>query len=376
MKIDVIEFKKRHDKDALKLFYRTVFYNRKEFEYARIPSWSHRYSLENHSVKRLAIEDSKIIGSLGLMSYDGYVNGTKQRIGFFVDNCILPEYNQIYDQIMSKLFQDIEKQAKKDRIEFILGWEYTRKADIHNALFKKMGYYRIDGINWFGSGAKHVHVFSEEGENLSLLWRIALNLMNYKFRLRERKLESLKNGKIRPLRELDIPSAVKLINDKNRDFLFSPKYTKESLKKTTEKYRTKGFVAEIDGKIVGVLILFVAPWSGWMYGKPEYTQSYTFFLINHPLEFAVIPEYAEQVAPHLLFAAMKNEKQKYLMLVNVFDRRISCLRKAFFDAGADELSYDYGTVFFKSLSGKKIKLTHPFYIPTNLIISPYTTKDY
>jgi hypothetical protein len=64
------------------------------------------------------------------------------------------------------------------------------------------------------------------------------------------------------------------------------------------------------------------------------------------------------------------------MFVDVFDRRISWMRQAYEDIGADELSYDYGTIFCKSLLGKKIPLNLSFYVPTNLVISPYTAKDY
>jgi len=138
-----------------------------------------------------------------------------------------------------------------------------------------------------------------------------------------------------------------------------------------------GFVTEVNEKIIGVIILFVAPWSGWMYGKPEYTKSYGFFLIKHPLEFAIEPDLSEKIAPHMLFKAMsKGKKRGYQMLVDVFDRRVDWLRNAFMDVGADELPYDFGTVFIKNLSVEDISLSKPVYIPTNLVISPFTAKNY
>ena len=46
------------------------------------------------------------------------------------------------------------------------------------------------------------------------------------------------------------------------------------------------------------------------------------------------------------------------------------------DVGADELPYDFGTVFIKNLSVEDISLSKPVYIPTNLVISPFTAKNY
>lgn len=277
---------------------------------------------------------------------------------------------------MEKLFHSVEEQAKKQNIDLIIGWDYTHKAELHDSFFKKMKYYRVDGVNWFGGGVKHVHAFFEKEGNLSIFWRIGLHLMNLKFRSRERRLKPFKEGIIRQFEKSDINDVVKLINNQNKNLLFSPKYTRNILIKTIEKYNAKSLVAEIGGTIVGVLVYFVAPWSGWMYGKPEYTSSFSFFLINHPLEFVVIPKYTKDVAPHLLFTAMKKEKEKYLMFVDVFDRRISWMRQAYLDIGADELPYDFGTVFCKSLTGENIRLNSSFYLPTNLVISPYTAKDY
>lgn len=375
--LEIIDFKNKYEKEALQLFYRSVFYNRKEFEYARLPTWSHRYLLEEESLKRLAVINEKIIGSLGIISYYCYVNGKKQKIGFFVDNCVLPEYQYKYEQVLSKLFENIEEHAKEDRIKYILGWEYKNRADVNNLLYKKMGYSRIDGINWFGGGTKHVHFFDRGGFQLSPLWKIGLKLFGIKHHLCKARLKPLHNEKIRKMSNSDLPKVVDLINVQNENLEFSPKYTAESLKKIIQKYHAEGIVVETNRKIIGVIILFVAPWSGWMYGKPEYSKSYGFLLIKHPLEFAVHPEYSERIAPHLLFEAMIDEKKgKYLMLVDVFDRRISWLKKAFSDVGADEIPYDFGTVFYKNLTGEKVKLNSPIYIPTNLVISPYTAKDY
>jgi hypothetical protein len=238
-----------------------------------------------------------------------------------------------------------------------------------------MGYSRIDGINWFGGGTKHIDCFSECNFKLPLLWKFIFKILNYKIYKHEIKLKPLANEKIRDMIDSDIPAVVKLLNEQNSKLEFSPRYTINSLKNSIAKYRAQGMILEIDKKIVGAIILFVAPWSGWMYGKPEYTKSCAFFLIKHPLEFAVHSDYIEY-APHLLIEAMKNEKQRYFMLVDVFDRRVAWKRDSFIKIGADELPYDYGTVFLKNLSGKKIRLDTPIYVPTNLVISPYTSKDY
>ena len=377
MLFDIDYFKKTYEKDTLKLFYQSVFHNRKEFEYARLPSWKHRYEIEDETIIRLAFKEKKLVGSLGLISYKGYYKGKKQKIGFFADNCVHPGFISHYDEIMKHLFKGVEEQAKKQHIDFIVGWDYTHRAECHDLFFKKRGYHRIDGVNWFGGGTKHVHCFNRDDFQLSSFWRIGLKLFGIKHSLRRARLKTLENEKIRKMNNMDIPEVMDLINFQNEKLEFSPRYTANSLRKSIQKYNAEGIVVEANKKIIGVIILFVAPWSGWMYGKPEYSKSYGFLLIKHPLEFAVDPEYSERIAPHLLFEAMNDETGgKYLMLVDVFDRRTSWLKKAFSDIGADELPYDFGTVFYKKLTGKNIKLKRPIYIPTNLVISPYTAKDY
>lgn len=375
--LEIIDFKDEHDNRALELFYLTVFHNRKEFEYARHPTWSHRYSLEKHTIKKLALLDGKIVGSLGLISYNGYVNGKKQKIGFFVDNCIIPEHNHQYEKIMEKLFERVEKQAKKEGVQIMLGWEYELHSNTHSQMYTRMGYSRIDGINWFGGGTAHSGMISIEGFNLPFIWRVGLRLLALKHHFKEAMLAPLKHEHIRTMVEKDVPGIVKLINAHNEKLEFSPRYTSTSLKEVITKYNAKGLVVEIDGRIEGTLISFFAPWSGWMYGKPVYQKSHGLFLIKHPLEFVVSPKNAERVGVHLLFHAMKSEKQGvHVMFVDLFDRRVEWMKKAYLDTGADELPYDYGTAFFKSLSGKKIIPKKPLYMPTNLVISPYTAKDY
>ena len=69
MTIEIINYKDIYEKNVLQLFYKSIFHNRKEFDYARLPSWFHRYSLVDHSIIKLATIDDKIVGSLGLLSY-------------------------------------------------------------------------------------------------------------------------------------------------------------------------------------------------------------------------------------------------------------------------------------------------------------------
>ncbi|MEM0467319.1 MAG: hypothetical protein QXX20_06980 [Candidatus Thermoplasmatota archaeon] len=374
LNIKIIDFKDEHDDDALRLFYRSVFYNRKEFEYARLPSWKHRYTLEEENIKYLAYINDEIAGSLGLISYHSYIQRKKVKIGFFVDNCVDPKFYKTYNEIMFQLFEKIEQQALEKDIDYIIGWDYTVKADEHNELFKKMGYQRLDGINWFGGGTTPLSVFKVEGFTLSFLWRVLMSSYDLKYYFKERKLKPLNDTIIRTMEDSDIHKAVELINTHNEKLNFSPRYTTDSLKASIKKYKAEGLVAEKNNTIVGVAIFFAAPWSGWMYGKPAYTKSYGFLLIKHPLEFAV-QDNSEEIASQILSKAMKTEKnRKHLMLVDVFDRRIDWMKKAFLAIGADEIPYDYGTIFIKNLSENKIDLSNPIYTPTNLIISPYTEK--
>ena len=113
-----------------------------------------------------------------------------------------------------------------------------------------------------------------------------------------------------------------------------------------------------------------------MYGKPSYDKRHGYFLIKHPLEFAVHPDARKYVGAHLIFDAMKDEiKGKYIFFVDVFDRRIEWMRDAYFKTGGEEFPYDMGTFFFKSLK-EDLDIVRPVYVPTNYVISPYTSKDY
>jgi hypothetical protein len=322
--------------------------------------------------------DDEIVGSLGLIPYNGYINNKEKKIGFFIDNCILPKFSSKYNQIMTSLFEDIEGIAQKKKIDIIIGWEYTKNANEHNDLYKKMSYSRTDGINWFGSGTKHIQCFSNNKFNLSLKWKISLKLMAYKQFLKEYKLNPLsKTDKIIPMKDENISEVVKLINNHNKNLSCSPRYSNDSIKELIKRYNASVLIAKNHNTIVGVIIFILSTWSGWMYGKPEYSRSYGIFLIRQPIEFAIIPEYSKKIAPHLLFNIMKDEKLgKYLLLVNVFDRRIKWMKEAFFDIGGDEYPFDYGTIFYKNLSKIKLNFNKPIYIPSNLVISPYISKDY
>lgn len=377
MEIKIVDFEKKYDHDVLKIFYQTVFYQRKEFEYTRLPTWHHRYSLENKSIIRLAKKDNEIVGSLGLLAFEGFIKEKKYGIGFFVDNCVPPKFHNNYNGIMGKLFDSIEEQAKSENIDIIMGWDYTRKADQHHDFFKQKKYNRIDGVNWFGGGTKPVEYFPGN-HHIAAHWKFALSIFNQKFRRREAKIPSLNNIRIRPMKEKDVNDVVNILNKQNEGRAFAPKYTVSSLKNTMKKYHSKAIVADDNGTIIGVLIVFTAPWSGWMFGKPEYTRTHSFSLIYHPLEFAVVREYQEKVPAHMLFSFMndKERQRKYLMFVDVFDRRVTWMKKAYNRIGADELPYDFGTVLIKNLTGKHVDLSKPIYIPTNLVISPYTTKNY
>ena len=376
--LKIINFNKNYEKSTLRLFYKSVFFNRKEFEYARIPTWFYRYSDLKDSIKLLAIMDGKVVGSLGVLPYEGYVNKKKKKIGFFVDNCVLPEYLHEHDKIMSALFKEMEKRARRAGYKYIIGWDYTEKISEHLPLYNGLGYEVVDGINWFGGGTKPIHIICQNNFHISAVWKIMLRLYNLKYYLCERKLPRLEDDiSIREMANKDLPEVVRVINHQNENMEFSPRYTINSLKKYIRKYHSECFIAEADKKIVGVLITFLGSWSGWMYGKPEYTKSYAIILIKHPLEFAVHPDYAEKIAPHLLLKAMKGENDKeYHMFVDVFDRRIAWMRKAYLAIGADELPYDYGSLIFKDLSGKRTTLERNVYIPTNLVINPITDVRY
>jgi hypothetical protein len=377
LQIKIIDYKKEYDDQILRLFYRSIFFSRKELDNARLPTWHHRYSLEEHNYQCLALSDNKFIGSLGLISYDGIVDGKKQKVGFFVDNCIDPDYNNKYNEIMTQLFDKLENEAKKKKIDIIMGWDYTTQVDKHNELFQRLGYSRRDGINWFGGGSRPIYCFSYNNFKLPSMWKIGLKFLSLKFFYYKHKLKRLDDVIFRNFENNDLAEVVELINTRNETLEFSTRYTKETLNKKIKKYSVQGIIAEKEKKIHGVLLFFNAPWSGWMFGKPIYDQKYGIILIRHPLEIAVSKIYQNTITPHLLLQGYADESNKgNLMFVGIFDRRETWLTEANIKIGSYELPYDFGTVIIKNLSEVGMDLSKPIYIPTNLVISPYTSKDY
>ncbi|MEM4258945.1 MAG: hypothetical protein QXL17_07340 [Candidatus Thermoplasmatota archaeon] len=373
--MDITYYGSKYDDSLLQLYYRSIFHERKEFDNVRLPTWHHRYSLEENSYQCLAFIDDQLVGSLGIITYDGYIQGKKQKIGFFVDNCVDPDFSNIYNDIMFQLFLNIERQAKKDGVAVIFGWDYIVNADKHDALFSSMGYKRIDGINWFGGGTKPVLCFPVNNFKMKAYWKIGLWIFSLKHYLKEFFFKTPSDVLIRKLESEDIPSVVKIINEYNKDLIFSPRYTEQSLKQQIKKYNIEGIVAVIHNEIVGVVLPFFGPWSGWMYNKPFYSKRYGILIIKHPLEFVVKKEYIDQIAPKLIFEAMKDEHQgKYVLFVEIADRRNSWVKQAFEKTGGSEFIPDLGTLFIKNLSSEKIDLSKPIYVPTNLVISPYTEK--
>ncbi len=352
-----------------------MFQSRKEFEYARFPNWSQRYTVEKNNICKLAFIDDKLVGSLGLLIYEGYIQKKKKSIGFFVDNCVDQKYHNKYDTILSQLFEQIEIHAKKKKIDFIFGWDYKVKADEHQQLFTKLGYSKIDGINWFGGGTKHIQLFPFQGFTVSPFWKLGLGLYSIKHKIAEMKVGKSKDITFRDMKPEEIKDVTQLINNQNQNLECSPRYTNQSLQDTVQKYQAKITIIEKEKKIIGTMITFLGTWSGWMYGKPELDPKYGIFLIKHPLEIAVQPEYQENVTPHLFINAMNDTNTgKYAMFVDICDRRVEWLRQSLLKVRADELPYDYGTIFWKNLSETEFTSKKPVYIPTNLVISPYTGK--
>jgi hypothetical protein len=383
MDFEIIDYEKNMDRQLLDLFYQSIFYKRKEFEYARsTPSWFYRYSLSDEPIIKIGTVDGKIIASLGLLRREGIAGEKKAKIGCFVDNCILPKYLDKYEEFFFELFKEIEEEAREKGIDVIQGWEFIKHVKNHETLWKNLGFKWVEGVNWYPGGSDINGTYPQYiKNNLSIWWKILVGLSKYLYKFKERSVQELPEGiGLRVMEENDCESVSALLNRQSEDKEFAPDYTPGEFEKIVRRNNIHGIIAERDSKIVGVLTYITSAWSGWMYGKPYYDKDWTMFYSFTPDEFVVRKEYQNTSVPtNMVLRLIKTKdpeknirnEDNYTLTVDVFDRRCKWRKDAFLNLGFTEPKFDHGAILAKSLN-KNIKLdpTKIWHLPARYVLAP------
>lgn len=238
----------------MRLFYHSVFYRRREFEYVRVPdNWFYRYRLHSGSIAKVALEGSKVVGSLGVISRICRIDGKKLKVGCFVDNCVLPTHSEDYEDILGNLLREMEKDLKEHKVAALYGWDYLKHFDEHRKFFEEMEFEWMGGVNWFpgGSTLSGEHPYKWEIK-LSPYWRVGFRLLGYLHRIREISVDKLpKDIEIRKFNvksSTEIKGAIRLIERCYADSEFAPSYTYSSFKNAVDSNKIHGFIAEKGGR--------------------------------------------------------------------------------------------------------------------------------
>ncbi|MHA2053120.1 MAG: hypothetical protein ACW99F_05910 [Candidatus Hodarchaeales archaeon] len=382
MKIEIVSYQPDCDQELLNLFYKSIFYKKKEFEYVRVPNkWISRYNLADNYLIKISKFDGKIIATLGALVRKGKAQGRSVKIACLVDNCILPEYYNKYDEIFYSLLTEIEKECKDEKIDVIQGWDFLKNINRHKNLWKSLGYSWKEGINWFPGG------FDWRGEypinwrtRVNFFWKLVFKTIYIYQRIKEKLLPECPEGvNIRNMEEEDIPFAYDFLKD-GHFAEFSPSFSLNEFQRNVKNNNINGLISEKNGRLVGVLTYITSAWSGWMYGKPGYTNNWQIFYTFTPDEFFVSQEFRDTSLPsHMalrllkLLSPHKQElrKNSYGFIADVFDRELKWRRKAYLKVGCFEPKADFGAIICKSLKSEiEIDTTKIWSLPSRYILAP------
>jgi len=388
MDITTEEYTAEFDQELLQLFYRSIYFNRKEFETVR-PSnnWIDRYRINNNSITKIAIHKGKIIASLGVIPTKCKVKGKVMNVGCFVDNCILPKFLDNYEIIFNNLFSEIENDMKQKGVNVICGWDYLKNIQQHKDFFHSMGFTWINGVNWFAGGYDFKGEYPRKWDvNLSLFWKIIFKLVFNMNRLTRSPLHHLPAGvKIREMVNSDIKKILKLSDNFYSDFELAPYYTIKEYKKIQRANNIHGIIAEYNSDIIGALTYITGAWSGWMFGKPSYSNNWKTFFTLTPDEFIITPKFQDTSVPtYMILELMKIKhpnkpteyKKNYSFIADIFDRRINWRRESILKSGCIEAKADLGAILVKSLK-KDLNLdtSKLWNLPARNIITPVREID-
>jgi hypothetical protein len=361
-----------HDRALLELFYRSVFFERKEFEYCRVPDrWISRYHLHGPSSQFLLWDGRKLVGSLGLLYHFGFVDGRRYKLAFFVDNCLQPEYRGNHAEAFGLLFRKAVSEARRRGAAAIFGWDFLKNADQEGELVSELGFIVRRGVNWFPGGTESARPPSPSFK-LPRVWSAASSLIKLKHRWAELfGPRPPADVRIEPFQPKHAKALAELLNRELAGQSFAPRYSADALSNELKRLRAQAWVCVRGQLVVGGIACFLSAWSGWMYGKPIYQEPHEVVYVRTPLWFAVESELSDTLGPALVFRAMDGGG-RYVFFVDACDRGVTWRRSALTGAGCQEPSYDFGALLVKPLDGGEWESTieRPCYMPSHLAVSP------
>ncbi|MHA2122937.1 MAG: hypothetical protein ACW990_17195 [Promethearchaeota archaeon] len=387
MKIIVKEYESKMDEGLLNLFYKSNFHNRKEFDYVRIPKkWIFRYDLNKPYITKIALDGGEVIGSLGIVTRTSKINNEFIKIGCFVDNCVLPEYYDHYDEIFGELFKELEKDAKEEDLDIILGWTFLKHVHKHQKFWKDQGFIHKEGINCYLGGSDFDCSYPyPQKPDISLRWKILLGMYKYFYRIRARFLDPLpKKIILRMMKKSDLKNIHLFLTKESQDFEFSSFYTLDEFEEIVKNSNIHGIIAEKNSEIIGVLTFINTAWSGWMYGIPNYEKNWSIFYSFIVDEFVMKSEYQSTSVPANMILKLMRIKDpekgiqnnNYTYVGGIFDREIGWERKAFLKLGFNEPKFDYGAILAKPLKeGLNFNLNKNWLLPTRYILAPVPSRE-
>lgn len=372
MEVSIEKYNKNSDQELINLFYKSIFQNRNEYEYAR-KTWIERYLPYENSIIRVAKVNKKIVGSLGILPTQMQLNGKKFLAGCFVDNCVSPEFNKQKIEINNLLFKEVEHEMQQKGYSLLIGWDYEKNiknySEIENIKIKT-------GINWISGGFEYK-------KNCPKNWQSSKSLLSMfifmKLYNKIKKDFSIKDNdlKIRKMKSTDLTNFNKILNDiYTNDLIVS--YTKKTTNFLLNNLNLQGIVFEKKGKIIGIIPFNIGLWSGWMFGKPHITKNWEFFKTLIPEEFAFDRKYLDTPLPQQAAACLTNAFKNFDTLkdtngfvTDVFDTSVAWKKKAYIGAGYLEPKIDLGVYVGKQLKNNiKLNLDNAWHIPARNIIAP------
>jgi hypothetical protein len=374
MDLRLVDYDESMDAELLELFYQSIFYKKKEFEYVRVPNrWIYRYGLSKDHVTKILVHDNEIVASLGVIIQEGRIGSKRTKVGCFVDNCILPRYLDKYTDIFQILFKETEEEIKERGVGLLCGWEFLKNVNEHHELYESIGFQWVEGINWFSNGialaGDYPFIWKSK---INLFWRAVFKMFSYYNKMKSLSVMPLPGGiNLREMRGSDLEKVCALL--KGADYGLSISYDPAEFENNIQ-----GVIAEKGSAIVGILTYITSAWSGWMFGKPFYKEPWQTFFGFTPDEFWVLPEYQDSSLPeHMLIYLVNLHRPKGNNFVaGIFDRRMKWRRDALLKLGFTEPRFDNGAILAKSLD-EQIKLdpAKVWHLPARYILAPVPSPE-
>ncbi|KYK20760.1 hypothetical protein AYK25_04480 [Thermoplasmatales archaeon SM1-50] len=379
MNFQIFDYEQKFDTQLINHFYKSVFHNRDEFEYTRPNSWFQRYSPYNYPIIKIAKYRDSIVGTLGILPCTAIINGKKLKGGYFVDNCISPDFSEGYDEIMFELFKSVEKEMINNNLKFIAGWDYLKNFELHKNLYINSGFSFRRGINWFIGGLEYKRKKPAKWRgNNKIYWGSAFIILKFYNSFKKFSTpKKIKGVAIKLSDKTNLIKTIQFLNENHPAKEFHSFYSPEILEQLWDLVGLRSLIAEKDNKILGVATFTISTWAGLMYGKP-FDKEYEEFRTITLDEFIISKEWINTNLPIIMIRALLDLDKRYQtssgssgFVAAIFDRGIEWMQHSFKSVGFLEARADFGVFLVKPINEFSFNTEAPWSIPARGIIAPY-----